>query len=504
MKMQPIPKNKVVWAPIPGSSQELALDTRCDVTLYTGSRGPGKTDTQLMRFRRNVGKGYGSSWRGVIFDRAYKNLDDLIAKSKRWFPRFEDGCKFLSGSMANKWVWPTGEELEFRALKREDDYWNYHGQEYPFIGWNELTKFAFPTLFDMMFSCNRSSWTQAKDSAIDKSGNYLTPPIPLEVFATCNPSGVGHTWVKKRFIDPIPYGHVLRQTVEVFDPAIGQDTTYETTQVAIFGTYRENIYLSKQYVASLNNNPDPNLRAAWLYGDWDITAGGALDDLWRKSVHVLPRFVVPEGWAVDRSLDWGSTHPFSVGWWAEANGEEATMPNGAKFCPPPGTLVQCAEIYGTKEIGTNKGLRMGSTDMALLIKRKEKQLIENEWVPNNVRPGPADNQIDDVKDASEDTIAERMRKEGVSWTKSDKSPGSRKNGLQLIRDRLLASLRGEGPGLYFMDNCRASIATIPVLQYDEDKPDDIDTLSEDHPYDMTRYRVLAGPKPRAAAIRLTA
>ncbi len=59
----------VIWEPIPGSSQEFALDTRCHHTLYTGARGPGKTDTQLMRFRRRVGCGYGSYWRGAIFDR---------------------------------------------------------------------------------------------------------------------------------------------------------------------------------------------------------------------------------------------------------------------------------------------------------------------------------------------------------------------------------------------------------------------------------------------------
>src|SRR5262245_40824371 len=87
-----------VWTPIPGSSQELALDTRCHHTLYTGARGPGKTDTQLMRFRRRVGVGYGEFWRGIILDREYKNLDDLVAKSKRWFLKFQDGAKFLESA----------------------------------------------------------------------------------------------------------------------------------------------------------------------------------------------------------------------------------------------------------------------------------------------------------------------------------------------------------------------------------------------------------------------
>ena len=130
-----------VWEPIKGTSQELALDTRCSHTLYHGARGPGKTITQLMRFRSRVGKGYGSYWRGVIFDREFKNLADLVTQSKRFFLQFGDGAKFLSSASEYKWVWPTGEELLLRHAKKPSDYDNFHGHEYPFLGWNELTKY---------------------------------------------------------------------------------------------------------------------------------------------------------------------------------------------------------------------------------------------------------------------------------------------------------------------------------------------------------------------------
>jgi hypothetical protein len=43
-----------------------------------------------------------------------------------------------------RWVWPTGEELLFRFGKEESDYWDYHGQEFPFIGFNELTNSSLP------------------------------------------------------------------------------------------------------------------------------------------------------------------------------------------------------------------------------------------------------------------------------------------------------------------------------------------------------------------------
>lgn len=492
----------IVWAPIPGTSQEIALDTRCHHTLYTGSRGPGKTDTQLMRFRRRVGVGYGSAWRGIIFDREYKNLDDLVIKSKKWFPRFNDGAEWLASTSAYKWVWPTGEELLFRSIKVKSEYDNYHGHEYPFIGWNELTKYPSPELYNMMMSCNRSSFTVEKDAPIDpRTGERMEmDPIPLEVFSTCNSYGPGHGWVKAKFIDVAPYGQVVKHTVNVFNPKTQQEEDVTRTQITIFGSYKENIYLDKVYIAGLSETEDDNLRKAWLDGNWDIVAGGALDDVWKRNVHVIPRCQIPASFYLDRAFDWGSSHPFSVGWWAEATGEEMTLPNGETFCPVRGSLIQFAEWYGTKSIGTNKGLKMASGVVADGIKEREKQMLIDEWILKQPFSGPADNQIRDVKEDDVETIEAKMATKGVRWQRSDKSPGSRKIGLELLRERFTAASKKEGPAIYFMDNCRSSIAILPVLPRDEEKPDDVDTTCEDHVYDMVRYRTLKSSRKAAQKI----
>ena len=207
---------KVVWEPLAGS-QTLSLTCPANIIQFDGSRGPGKTDAQLMRFRRCVGQGYGRYWRGIIFDREYKNLDDLVSKSMRWFPEFKDGARFLSSKSDYRWVWPTGEELLFRAIKKDTDYWGYHGQEFPFIGWNELTKYPNDNLFEMMMSCNRSSFLPSEHPIFvgdDPNPTYL-PELPLEVFITTNPHGVGHNWVKKRFIDQAPPGRMVRKAINV-------------------------------------------------------------------------------------------------------------------------------------------------------------------------------------------------------------------------------------------------------------------------------------------------
>ncbi len=493
---------KVIWKPLPGS-QTLVMSCPCNSILYEGTRGPGKTDSQLMAFRKNVGKGYGAFWRGVIFDREYKNLDDLISKSKRWFPQFEDGARFIASRSDYKWVWPTGEELLFRQIKKKADYWNYHGQEFPFIGWNELSKYPTSELFDEMMSCNRSSFRPEDYPMPDgKGGHWYLSPIPLVIFSTTNPYGAGHNWVKAKFIDVAPPGVVVTRTFDVFNPATQQREPITKTQVRIFGSYKENIYLSPEYIAELEAIKDRNKRKAWLWGDWDVVAGGALDDVWDTLKCVKPRFKVPHSWTVSRSFDWGSTHPFSVGWWAESNGEYATLPDGTKFCPPKGSLIRIAEWYGTEEIGTNRGLKMSAGDIAKGIVEREKALRLGRWIAGEVDAGPADGQIYAVREKDVDTIAKKMEDYGVDWLEADKSPGSRINGLQLVRDMLENSCRDEGPGLYFMDNCLATLATVPVLPRDEDNMDDVDTDAEDHIYDDIRYMVLKGSNRYATVIHV--
>lgn len=492
------------WRALPGSQMDF-YSYDANHLLYTGSRGPGKTDAQLMRFKRRVGRGYGSFWRGILFDQEYKNLEDIIAKSQRWFPLFDDGAKFLSSNSDLKWVWPTGEELLFRHISKPQDYWKYHGHEYPFIGWNELCKFANADLYEAMMSCNRSSYTPTKDGFVGGARQKIGPPkgynadgsfgfpepIPLEVCSTTNPYGPGHNWVKRRFITPAPMGHPVITTTKVYDPAQKCDVEVNVSQVTFFGSYRENPYLSPVYIAGIKNLRDKNKRKAWLGGSWDIVAGGAFDDVWDATRHVIGRFKVPKTWHVDRSFDWGSSHPASVGWWCEANGEEMTYEDGTTWAPPVGTLIQIDELYFTQDIGTNIGLKLSASTIAERIKERETKLLADGWIVNRPWPGPADNQIRDVRESDVDTIETKMSDVGIDWERSDKSPGSRKNGLQLARDRLQAVLDNEDkPGLYFTENCRASIDLIPTLPRDDKELDDVDTDAEDHPWDMTRYRVL--------------
>jgi hypothetical protein len=57
-----------------------------------------------------------------------------------------------------------------------------------------------------------------------------------------------------------------------------------------------------------------------------------------------------------------------------------------------------------------------------------------------------------------------------------------------------ARLKGDDrPALYFFSTCRDSIRTLPVLQHDPAKPEDVDSDSEDHAADETRYACMSRP-----------
>jgi len=479
---------RVLWEPQAGSQ---ALFLACPIfeVLYEGTRGPGKTDALLMDFAQEVGRGFGPAWRGVIFRREYKELDDIVAKSKRWFPQIFPGAQWIDSAQKYLWRFPDGEELRFRAAKKRDDYWSYHGQEYPFVGWEELTNWGDLGLYLDMMSVCRSS----------------TPGLPRKYRATANPWGRGHNAVKRRFIDPAPRGHVIYE--EFKNPVTGQ--VERRGRVAIHGTIWENKILQAAdpgYIASLLAIKEANKRRAWLYGDWDITAGGALDDLWDRSIHVKKPFKIPASWRIDRSFDWGSSKPFSVGWWAESDGTTATLSDGSKRTFPRGTLFRIAEWYGWNG-EDNHGAEPRLEDVAIGkgIAEREKKIREALGLAQPFQPGPADSSIYEAEPGKQ-SIAQGIDKGygRACFIPADKSSGSRKNGLAVVRRMLAESLkeRPEEPCLFVFETCTDGfLRTVPVLPRDENDPDDVDSDAEDHAYDETRYRVTAPRHSPVSAAR---
>jgi hypothetical protein len=247
------------WLP-QGGSQVVFL--RCPVfeTLYEGERGGGKTDCLIMSYTQHVNTGLGADWRGVIFRKTYKQLRDVVSKTRKWFRLIYPHASFNQQEMT--WTWPTGEQLFLSYMRTEADYDNHHGHGYAFVGWEELTAWANDVMYKRMFSCIRSS----------------NPRVPLGVRATTNPYGVGHNWVKARFKLPGMRGLVIRgetdpETGDVLPDRVAINSKLVENQLLL----RANPNYRGQVLAAARN---PSERRAWASGDWDIVAGGMFDDIW--------------------------------------------------------------------------------------------------------------------------------------------------------------------------------------------------------------------------------
>ena len=457
-------RGPVVWAPQDGS-QVLFITCPISECIYDGTRGPGKSDALLMDFAQEVGKGYGAAWRGILFRESYPQLSDIVSRSKKWFYQIFPDARFIqAGPEGYTWKFATGEELLFRYMETPDDYWNYHGHEYPWIGWEELTNWPTLDCYHSMRACWRSS----------------TPGIPRRMRGTTNPFGIGHHEVKAYIVDPAPPGVPIRNEEGLL-------------RVRIHGHWSENKILlasDPDYVKNLASDRNENRRKAWLLGDWDIVAGGFFDDLWDRSKHVIRPFQIPRGWRVDRSFDWGSSKPFSVGWWAESDGTVATMADGKERHFPKGSLFRIQEWYGWTG-HPNEGTKMLAVDVAKGVLQRDRELQALGVL--HVNDGPADPSIYVVENGQ--SIADDMAKAGVTWTRGDNTPGSRKTRWERMRKYMAASLesRPEEPGIYVFDSCTQFIRTVPVLPRHKLKTDDIDTNAEDHVADESGYRILAAP-----------
>jgi hypothetical protein len=436
-----------------------------------------------MDFAQHVGQGWGAEWRGVIFRRTFPELSDIIVKTKKWFPQIWPGATY--NHTDHYWRWPTGETLLFRQFLRDDDYWSFHGSAYTFIGWEELC--TWPSLggYKRMMSLCRST----------------APGIPLKYRATANPYGPGHNVVKHRFhLTGVPRagaGPIITESVD--DEGI--PIVPPRNRVAINCTLSENRILldsNPNYVNLLRQAArNPSELKAWVDGNWDVVSGGMFDDRWLPDFHVVDDFTLPESWKLDRSFDWGVSKPFSVGWWAKADGSDYRGADGRTRSTIPGDLFRFQEWYGWNG-QPNEGLRMLATEVAKGIVERER----NWGLRHRMTMGPADTQIFNVDTGRSlaDDMAQPVQLEdgsrhpGIFWARADKSQGSRKIGWEQVRDRLQASIPTLGlgrdkPGLFVFRNCQQFLRTFPVIPRDLKNPDDVDTNAEDHIADEVRYRV---------------
>ena len=227
----------------------------------------------------------------------------------------------------------------------------------------------------------------------------------------------------------------------------------------------------------------PKLKEAWLYGNWDIFEGQFFEDFVdrpeyyqeRTWTHVIEPFEIPDGWKIYRSFDWGYNKPFSCGWWA---------------VDYDGIIYRILELYGCTKT-PNEGVKWTPPQVFAEIARIER---EHRWLKGKKIIGIADPACWNAQTGK--SIADVAAEHGVYFNKGD---NERIAGWMQVHYRLAFDEKGF-PMMYVFSNCKAFIRTIPLLQYDEHKVEDLDTDGEDHCADEVRYFCMS----RAIAPRIPA
>lgn len=437
-----------MWTPHMGP-QLAAIEAKwCHELFFGGARGGGKSDFLLGDYAQDVPE-YGEHWRGVIFRKTYPELEELIVRSHEMYLPCGAGWQ----DQKKTWTFPNGATLRMRFLERERDADRYQGHQYTWIGFDELTNWATSTGLDKLRACLRSA-----------------KPIEVKrLRGSGNPGGAGHQWVKQAYVTPAPMGFKLISEINS-----GMERMYIPSKVQDNPTLMLN---DPTYTDRLRSVGSSDLVRAWLEGDWDVVLG-AFFDCWRSELHVVRPVALPEHWTRFAAFDWGSARPFCVGWYAVSDG---TLP---EF--PAGALVKYREWYGSTG-KPNEGLKMTAEEVGQgIITREAGEKIHY--------------RVADPAIFAEDggpSIAGRMHRVGCGFRRADnKRVGTLGHigGWDQVRQRLIGE---DGkPMLYFFSTCVDSIRTIPALQHDDARPEDVNTEMEDHAADETRYACLSRPYVR--------
>ena len=414
---------------------------RINAILYGGAAGGGKSCAFVMDaiwFAANI-----PGIKIGCFRRSYPELEEsfLAELAKRGYARAL-GAKWNNTNKVLKF--PNGSIINFSYAENLVDASRILGGEYQAFYIDEAS-LMLPAVIQHIEERLRS-------------GNKLVPVIGLRL--ATNPGGVGHKYLKDRFVNPTQRGKTI------YTEKVGE--TNLTKSVAFIpAKATDNPHINEGYEAVLESIPDPQRRAAMRDGDWDAMVGQFFEQ-WQYSKHVVPAFDIPKEWPRYAGIDYGYAAPFAVIWLAVDQDSRVWI---------------YREIYATK---------VNADQQANLILDAERTAGEFEVV-RVADPSMWGHRGTPL------SIADIYGLEGCGIMQAD---NDRINGWSRVHQYLndgpaCEYHRAQGkescPMLHvFEERCPMFIETIPALPRNSAKPDDAETRNvDDHIPDALRYVIMA-------------
>jgi phage terminase large subunit-like protein len=253
-------------------------DKRPFECLYGGAAGGGKSDALLMAAAQYAWKH--PQFSGLLLRRSHAELAKpgaLMDRAMRWWVPLGvhwDGQNKL-------FTFPNGARVQMGYHGHPRDSLQYQGNEYHFVGFDELTHWPDDRAYDEVRSRIRKA---------------VNDPVPLRLLSTSNPGGPGHDWVKRRFVGGI-------------DPGTGLFVSPPHHYIP--ATIRDNPSLDGESYLALLADMHPTRREQLMNGDWSAREPGDyfrvewFGPMLEPEVDELPRgqFVAVRWWDLAASED---------------------------------------------------------------------------------------------------------------------------------------------------------------------------------------------------------
>lgn len=244
---------------------------------FGGAAGGSKTTAMVVAPLRWVEH---KTFRALILRRTFGEIEGtLLVESRKWYPNL--GGIFNENKM--QWQFPSGAVIRFGYCREDRDVYQYQGQEYQYVAWDELTQFT-----EQQYKYLSSRLRSAKG-------------LPIRMRASTNPGGRGHDWVFKRWgpwLDPESKVKAAPGEILWFRMGESEEELCEPTapgamsRTFIPATVADNPSLDADtnYLARLSGL-DPVERARLRDGNWLVkhARGEMFQRSWFKFATELPK-----------------------------------------------------------------------------------------------------------------------------------------------------------------------------------------------------------------------